>query len=231
MTSQIQTQQKSTSKCSPLKINPQWSAQELRDNVRKFGCNGCELGSQKNFLAPVFYRGNPKANKMIVGEAPGLYEDKDGIPFTGPAGQLLDKIWTSVGWDTNTEWYITNVVKCRPVATPGSGKQNKTPLASHRSACRPYIIREINILKPHTVVLVGASAVKALLNLYAPMKNLAGQHMSDNGFPNCTFFIIYHPAALLHAQGQPDRYTFLRQEMWNHIQHLREIIDAKELKQ
>lgn len=73
---------------------------------------GCPLGSQKDYVAPVVFRGSPEAKKMIIGEAPGYNEDKDGFPFVGKAGKLLDQWFQSVGWDMDTDWYITNTIKC-----------------------------------------------------------------------------------------------------------------------
>jgi len=203
---------------------------KIRQYLREFGCDGCELGKQPNFIAPVVYRGNAAANKMIIGEAPGLKEDAVGKPFTGPAGQLMDRIFASVGWDTEKDWYITNVVKCRPVAPAGSYSQNSTPTNVHRQCCRPYIEQEIDYLKPHTIVLLGKSALTLLVgHNTSTMAETAGSIFHNDRWPDVTFFVMYHPAALLHAQGKsPDAYNMMRQATWAHIKTLREIVDEIE---
>lgn len=230
MTSSNQNLPKLNYKCNPiLSQQYNWNPEVIKYTVRKYGCDGCELGCQPNFIAPVVYRGNPTKKKMIIGEAPGLYEDKDGLPFTGPAGQLMDKIWKSVGWDTNEDWYIGNVVKCRPVAPSGSGKQNITPGAKHRKACRPYIKQEIKAIKPHTIVLLGASAAKSILKRNnISMTNSAGKIFTSQEFPEIGFFVMYHPAYMLHSQRFPEKYEEIRKKMWEHIQLLRKIVDERE---
>jgi DNA polymerase len=161
---------------------------------------------------------------MIIGEGPGLHEDEEGIPFVGPAGQLMDQIFLSVGWDTNTDFYLGNVIKCRPIAEPGSGKQNNTPLAAQRRACMPYIRQEIAIVKPKIIVLLGASAVKAILGTNKTMGELAGKVYCSDQYPNIVFFVMYHPAALLHSKKKgDDEYQRLRRLMWDHIQQLKQI--------
>lgn len=232
-TSQNQSQPKSSSKntlpCNPANIENWWTPTIINTEMRQYGCSGCELGCQPNFIAPVVFRGNPTKKKMIIGEAPGFYEDKQGLPFTGPAGQLMDKIWASVGWNTNEDWYLGNVVKCRPVAPPGSGKQNLTPTTQHRKKCRPYIEQEIRAIKPHTVVLVGASAAKSILNRTdITMKKSAGRVYVSKEFPEVGFFVMYHPAYLLHSQNYPDKYMEVRKKMWEDIQLLRKLVDERE---
>jgi DNA polymerase len=163
---------------------------------------------------------------MIIGEAPGKDEDVKGKPFTGPAGIKLDQIFAGVGWDTNKDWYLTNVVKCRPRSDDGI-RQNFTPSADHRAACRPYILQEISYLKPHTIVLLGKSAVSSVLPKLSgeAMGNIAGKLYHDEVWPSITFFVMYHPAALLHLENHsPEGHQQLRQLMWKHINTLREFV-------
>ena len=210
---------------NPTLLTSNYTPVHIADRLRKRGCNGCELGSQANFKAPVVYRGNPGSGRMIIGEAPGLKEDLGGIPFVGPAGELLDLIWKSVGWDTNEDWFLTNIVLCRPVAPPGSGKQNSTPLTRHRKACLPYLRQQIASVKPKIIVLLGASAVKALFPEHRnePMQLLTGSVLYSDDWPDQVFFVMYHPAYLLHSKRDPEKYSELRQTMWEHIQQLKEI--------
>lgn len=193
--------------------------------MRKHGCDGCELGCQKEFRAPVVFRGNPEAKRMIIGEAPGKDEDKEGLPFVGPAGQLLDKIFLSVGWLTSKDFYLGNVVKCRPVAPASSYKQNLTPTEAHRSKCKPYIEREIDAIQPSVVVLLGKTAAASLLGQVRsqPMYKIAGKVYSRTRWPHTAFFVMYHPAALLHSQAFPDKHKQLREATWKHIQLLKEV--------
>ena len=212
---------------NPNLIKPEHAPEVLRDFLRQRGCNGCNLGLQEDYKGPVVFRGNPKASRMIIGEAPGLHEDINGIPFIGPAGQELSKMWTAMEWDLDKDWYITNVIKCRPVALRGSGRQNLTPKALQIKSCKPYIIQEIKSINPSIVVILGAVAAKALLPKQIAGKNqtqLAGKVLYSNEFPGITFFIMFHPAYLLHSQGT-EKYPQLKKDNWGHIQLLKEIID------
>jgi len=211
---------------NPSLVSSTYTPDHIADRLRNRGCNGCDLGSQPNFKGPVVFRGNPESGRMVIGEAPGLKEDELGLPFTGPAGELWDKIVSSVGWDSNKDLYITNVCKCRPVALPGSGKQNNTPLARHRKACMPYLRQEIAIIKPKIIVLLGASAVKAVLPEHQSetMAQLVGRVLYDEKYPGIVFFVMYHPAFLLHSKkAGAEEYQRIRELMWTHIQQLKKI--------
>ena len=202
---------------------------ELSHNLKSEGCSLCDLSSQDNINGIVVYRGDPSSRRMIIGEAPGAREDECGRPFSGPAGKKADEIFASVGLDTDTDFYISNIIKCRPVAPHGSGRQNLTPQVRHRQACRPYIVREIELIRPTVIVLQGLSAVKSLLPEFASyrMGDIAGRFLTSNEFPNIQLFPMYHAAALLHAQGT-ESYRHLRRATWEHIQRLKEWIDTSE---
>lgn len=219
-------------KCfSPLNgALPSLSVYEIHHRLRERGCSGCELGTQTDLVAPVVYRGNRYAKKMIIGEAPGKLEDSHGKPFVGPAGELLDKIFASVGWDTNKDWYLGNVIKCRPIATHTSWKQNFTPTEFHHDACRPYINQEIRSINPHTIVVLGKTARDSLLPSLKSksMQKTVGDIYGSTKWPNVTFFVMYHPAYLLHSQKYPDKYAQIRKETWEHIQLLKEFVEEQE---
>ena len=203
-----------------------YSPKQISLHLQTFGCDGCDLGKQSLLNSPVVYRGNLLSKKMIIGEGPGKDEDEKGKPFVGPAGQLLDRIFAAAGWNTNTDWYLGNILKCRPIAPPGSYKQNKTPTVKQRKACKPYIEREIDCIQPHIVVLLGKTAAESLLDQVTnqPMYKIVGKTYRKERWPDTTFFVMYHPAAILHAKNDQNRYTELRKATWQHVLYLKEII-------
>jgi DNA polymerase len=212
---------------NPILLQPDFTPEVLKNLLRKQGCDGCDLGLQDNFRGPVVFRGNPQANHIVIGEAPGLREDIDGIPFTGPAGKLLEKMWKGMGWDLEKDWYVTNVLHCRPVAPAGSGRQNLTPKVQQIKNCRPYIVHEIKSLNPTVVVLLGAVATKSILPKETEGRNqtqLVGKIFYGEEFPGVTFFTMFHPAYLLRSQGS-ERYPQLRKDSWDHAKLLKEIIN------
>lgn len=179
----------------------------------------------------VIYRGSPLAQYMIVGEAPGKIEEKEGEPFKGPAGELLDKIMSSVMLDTNTDFYITNIVKFRPAMPRGSGRENRPPTVEEIRNYLPYLQEEIHLIQPALVVLTGLSAAKGVLGATAKGKTmfeLGGKFTDTPDFPGTRFYTIYHPAALLHAKPDPVKYTLYREKMWLHVRILRNEIDKIE---
>jgi DNA polymerase len=200
---------------------------ELHNQLRSCGCNGCDLGEQKDLKGPVLFRGNPKASIMIIGECPGKREDMAGQPFIGPAGTKLDQILSTIGLNSTTDTYITNVVCCRPIAPWGSSKENRTPLISNINACRPFVHYQINFVHPKFIIVAGGPAVKALLPEVAkdkPVGDLVGNLYSSNEFLDIKFFVIYHPAVLLHSQNDPIKLLFYRKTMWNNIQKFKQLI-------
>jgi len=148
----------------------------------------------------VFGVGNPDADVMFVGEAPGADEDAQGEPFVGRAGQLLTKIIKAMGF-AREEVYIANVLKCRP-DTPGSSYGNRAPTPREMQTCRPYLMEQIDIIQPKVIVALGAVAVEGLLGTRAPMRELRGRWNSFNGTP---LMVTYHPAYLLRNQSPSEK--------------------------
>ena len=148
----------------------------------------------------VFGVGNPNAEIMFVGEAPGADEDAQGEPFVGRAGQLLTKIIKAMGFPRE-EVYIANVLKCRP-DTPGSAYGNRPPTPREMQTCRPYLMEQIDIIQPKVIVALGAVAVEGLLGTRAPMRELRGRWNSFNGTP---LMVTYHPAYLLRNQSPSEK--------------------------
>ena len=169
----------------------------VRERVSR--CTKCpHLASSRT--QTVFGIGNPDAELLFIGEAPGADEDKQGEPFVGRAGQLLTKIIETMGL-SREEVYIANILKCRPDTSPGSfGNRPPTPL--EMQTCRPYLVEQIEIIQPKVLVALGAVAVEGLLGTRGTMRELRGKWHSYNGIP---LMITYHPAYLLRNQAPSEK--------------------------
>ncbi|MEE9264104.1 MAG: uracil-DNA glycosylase, partial [Vicinamibacteria bacterium] len=127
------------------------SYDELKTRLVESGCTKCGLHAGRTQI--VVDRGNPDASVMVIGEGPGEQEDRQGKAFVGRAGQLFDQIMNAVGIDTNEDMLIANVVKCRP-------PDNRSPHADEAAACLPFLKRQIELVRPHIILLLGATALK-----------------------------------------------------------------------
>ena len=148
-------------------------------------CKECELGNTRNNF--VFGTGDPNADLMLIGEAPGEKEDYEGEPFVGRAGKLLDKILRAINKNRKKGVYITNVLKCRP-------PNNRDPLPSEVSKCEPYLLKQITMIQPKLIVALGRISGKTLLKKDIPLKNMREMIHNYHGIP---LKVTYHPAALL----------------------------------
>ncbi|MEY2438829.1 MAG: uracil-DNA glycosylase [Verrucomicrobiota bacterium] len=148
----------------------------------------------------VFGVGNPDANLMFVGEAPGADEDAQGEPFVGRAGQLLTKIIETMGFNRG-DVFIANVLKCRPDMPRGSSG-NRPPTPVEMQTCLPYLLEQIDVIQPRVLVALGAVAVEGLLGTRGTMRELRGRWHSFNGTP---LMITYHPAYLLRNQSLSEK--------------------------
>ncbi len=149
-------------------------------------CTRC--GLHRTRTQTVFGVGHREAGWLIVGEAPGVEEDRRGEPFVGRAGQLLDNMLAAIGLDRKTA-YIANILKCRP---PG----NRDPQAGEVAACEPYLQRQIALIRPRLILAIGRTAAQNLLKTDLPLARLRG-HVHHYG-PQCIPVIVtYHPAYLL----------------------------------
>jgi len=147
-------------------------------------CKKCPLGRTRiNF---VFGAGNPQADIVFVGEAPGEKEDLEGVPFVGRAGKLLDKILAAIELSRD-DIYICNVLKCRP-------PKNRDPLPSEVDLCEPYLKTQLSLINPKLVVALGRIAACTILKTKEPLKNLRNQIFKYEGID---LLVTYHPAALL----------------------------------
>ena len=148
----------------------------------------------------VFGVGNPNADLMFVGEAPGADEDLQGEPFVGRAGQLLTRIIETMGF-SRTDVYIANVLKCRP-DMPQGAPGNRAPTPAEMETCLPYLREQIEVIQPKVLVALGAIAVEGLLGSRGPMREMRGRWHSFNGTP---LMITYHPAYLLRNQAPSEK--------------------------
>ena len=152
-------------------------------------CQECQLSEfRKNF---VFGSGDPKADLVLVGEAPGSDEDEKGLPFIGKSGKLLDKILNAIGLSRYEGVFILNLLKCRP-------PKNRDPLPSEIKKCSPYLQEQIKIIKPKLIVALGKVAGKYLVGKDLPLKEMRGITHDYHGIPS---IVTYHPAALLRNQS------------------------------
>ena len=149
-------------------------------------CEKCPLGKTRTNI--VFSGGIPNHKLMLIGEAPGYYEDQKGEPFVGKAGQLLDKIFASVGLSRQKDVYICNTLKCRP-------PENRDPLPEEKAACKEYLDAQIEILKPRIILLCGRVAVNSLLGTTQGITKIRGKWLE--GPHMCKMMPIFHPSYLL----------------------------------
>jgi DNA polymerase len=161
-------------------------------------CHRCRLHEKRRSI--VFGAGNPKARLVFVGEGPGQEEDLQGLPFVGPAGQLLTKIINAMGL-TRDEVYICNVIKCRP---PG----NRNPLPDEISTCQPFLDRQLAVIQPEMIVALGTFAAQTLLQTSQPISRLRGESYAYKGIPVIPTF---HPAYLLRNQEK-------KRDVWQDMQ-------------
>lgn len=162
------------------------SLTELESKINK--CTKCRLGStRKNF---VFGAGNPSADVVVIGEAPGGDEDEQGVPFVGRAGKLLTDILVAIKF-SREDVFICNIIKCRPPA-------NRNPLPDEIKQCEPYLLKQLKIINPSFILCVGTFAAQTLLKTKEPLGKLRGKFFDyEVEGKQIKTLITYHPAALL----------------------------------
>ena len=162
------------------------------------GCERCALSKKRNSI--VFGEGDPHAALCLVGEGPGEEEDRQGKPFVGAAGKLLDKILAAMSL-SRKEVYICNVVKCRP---PG----NRNPEQDEMDACGPFLMDQLRIISPKIVLAMGGTAAHYLLKNKSPVSRLRGRF---HDFEGMKLRVTYHPAYLLRSPGE-------KRKAWEDVQ-------------
>jgi uracil-DNA glycosylase len=204
-----------------VKLQPSLSAVRLAANQ----CNSledlkaalaafteCKL--KDTAINTVIGEGNPNADIMLIGEAPGRQEDEQGIPFCGQSGKLLNNIMLAIGYKRE-DLYITNSVFWRPPA-------NRRPTPEEIELCRPFVEKHIALVKPKIIIMVGSTAAEALLDSADPMNSLRkkGFVYSNEYLSNpITAFVIFHPAYLLR---QPKK----KKDMWQDMQYIKRYLDS-----
>jgi DNA polymerase len=168
-------------------------------------CRKCALSkSRTNF---VFGTGNPDADIMLIGEAPGAEEDKTGVPFVGRAGKLLNDILKAINL-TREEIYIANILKCRP-------PKNRDPHPEERDSCMPYLLKQIDLIKPKMILCLGRIAANTLLGTNQSLTKL---RENVHEFHGVTMMATFHPAALL-------RNPNWKRPVWEDVQKFRKMYD------
>lgn len=175
-------------------------------------CHKCEL--YKTRTQTVFSDGMPNHKLMLIGEAPGFYEDQKGLPFVGKAGQLLDKIFASVGLSRQKDVYICNTIKCRP-------PENRDPKPEEKQACQQFLDKQLEILKPKIILLCGRIALNSFVDTPLGITKVRGKWF--DGPYNSKMMPIFHPSYLLRndsrEKGSP------KWLMWQDIQEIKKAFD------
>lgn len=170
-------------------------------------CKACDLYKTRN--NPVFGVGNPDADLLVIGEAPGANEDKQGEPFVGRGGQLLTNMLSAIGFKRE-DYYIANILKSRP-------PNNRDPSLKEVKACTPYLLRQISLIKPKLILAVGRIAAHYLLSTDVSMASLRGNlfHFGVNKIP---LLVTYHPAYLLRSPRE-------KRKAWQDMQCVKKQLD------
>jgi len=181
-------------------VSQQPTLEEVRQELGD--CQRCKLYAGRTHL--VFGVGNPAADLMFVGEAPGADEDAQGIPFVGRAGQLLTKIIEAIDLSRD-QVYIANILKCRP---PG----NRDPEPDEVQTCEPFLFQQIEAIQPRIIVALGKYAAQNLLRTKTPISKMRGEFVR---FQNCWLLPTFHPSYLL-------RNPSAKRQVWEDMQKVRD---------
>ena len=169
-------------------------------------CQKCPLGKTRDKF--VFGVGDPNADLVLVGEAPGADEDRQGEPFVGRAGKLLDKILEAVELKRGERVYIGNILKCRP-------PNNRDPLPNEVECCEPHLVKQLQLIRPKIIVALGRIAAQTLLRTKDSLTSLRERVHDYHGIP---LIVTYHPAALL-------RNPNWKRPTWDDVQKMKRMMD------
>ena len=180
---------------------------EFKERLQAYDCRRCTLCHSRTNI--VVDRGNPRAAIMIISERPGDNEDRVGKPFVGRAGELLDKMLHAIDLDPSRDVLITNVVRCKP-------EIDRSPIKEEVDACFPFMQKQIDLMAPRVILLLGAVAVKWVDpgRSDIKMEDEAGKFFTLPRFPNVQFMVMYNPAFLLRDPRK-------KVVTWEHLKTLR----------
>lgn len=204
--------------------NEKWARAQLNEIFKEAkNCEECRgLGTLRDQI--VFAVGNPMADIMFIGEAPGSEEEKERKPFVGPAGQKLDQIIGATGLKRD-DVYISNIVKFRPKKGDGrfQGTSNRKPDTTEMAASIRYIRREIEVVRPKVIVALGGTAAEGLLEVGGSVSGLRNQVHEFNGVP---VVVTYHPSFLLRQEGEGDakKAMAMKRRVWEDLLKAMEIL-------
>jgi DNA polymerase len=185
---------------------------EFHEKLKAYDCRRCTLCHSRSQI--VIDRGNPRAEIMLVSERPGDNEDRVGKPFVGRAGDLLDKMLAAIDLDSDSDVIIANVTKCRP-------ETDRSPSKPEVEACMPFLEKQIELVGPRVIVLLGAVALKWFdpSRSDIKMEEEAGKFFELPDFPGVQFVVLYNPAFLLRDPRK-------KQPTWEHLKALRAFLSA-----
>ncbi|MGB3968398.1 MAG: uracil-DNA glycosylase, partial [Planctomycetota bacterium] len=186
------------------------AARLLQLRAEVLPCTRCRLHEGRQHA--VFGEGNPRAQVVFIGEAPGAVEDQTGRPFVGPAGQLLDRIITGAMGLQRTDVYIANINKCRP-------PNNREPLPDEVAACVPFLRAQLAILRPAVIVCLGRVAAQNLLGVTDSAGRLRGRQLAYEGVP---VVVTWHPSYLLRDPSH-------KRETWEDIKRVNRLLGRPEV--
>jgi DNA polymerase len=199
-------------------VSPRSVSAELKRMAKEVdACRNCPLGEQR--LHPAFGVGSEKAKVMFIGEGPGFEEDRQGVPFVGKAGELLDKILAAIGLSRKTV-YIANIVKCHPMVDPSDPQRrgnDRPPTPAEMSACRGYLDEQIRLIRPKFLVALGGVAAKTMIGTETGITRLRGKWHTYEPL-DIPLLPTYHPAALLR---NPD----WKRDVWTDMKNLRSALE------
>lgn len=177
---------------------------EFKEALAQSGCTRCALSQSRTHI--VVDRGNPQAKVVMIGEGPGENEDLQGKAFVGRAGRLLDALLKGLGFDTNQDSLIINIVKCRP-------SENRQPTSKEAEACAPFLKKQLELVHPRIILLLGATALKHMIPAKGEfsMQEEAGKFFELPEYPDAQVMVLYHPAFILRdPRKQPVMIEHLR---------------------
>ncbi len=180
---------------------------EFKERLQAYNCRRCTLCHSRSNI--VIDRGNPHSSIMIISERPGDNEDRVGKPFVGRAGELLDKMLTAIDLDTEKDVLITNVVRCKPGV-------DRSPIREEVDACFPFMQKQIELMSPRVILLLGAVAVKWVDTERSDIKmeDEVGRFYTLARFPGVQFMVMFNPAFLLRDPRK-------KVVTWEHLKTLR----------